>query len=242
MDFHLNQYYKGEIYRNDKNEEMPYRILFPVDYDKGNKEVYPLVVFLHGSEERGNDNEKQLNNAAHRFTDYEIRHKYPSFVVFPQCPQKEQWMNARRYFDRPVVEYLPKASKPIRLVMELINILIHDFAVNRRRIYIAGLSMGGFGVYDILARFPSQFGAAIAICGGGDIHYAKTMKNIPLWIAHGEKDKNVPVEMSRVMVDAIRKTGGDPVYTEFPDVEHNAWDPLLYDKPEIFEWLYSKGL
>ena len=130
-------------------------------------------------------------------------------------------------------------SEPMRLVLELIDAVRKDYPVDPKRIYITGLSMGGFGTWDVLARRPDLFAAAVPICGGADETTAPTMATIPIWAFHGAKDPAVKVSRTRNMIEALKKAGGEPKYTEYPDVGHNSWVPAFKD-PEMMKWLFAQ--
>lgn len=214
-----------------------YRILEPPELES--KSSYPLVIFLHGSGERGNDNRKQLTHVAHNFLAPNIRYQYPAFVVFPQCPQDERWANGERRDDRNLI-LKDEASKNGQLVMELIGELENKLPIDPKRIYIAGLSMGGFGTWDLISRFPEKFAAAIPVCGGGDPDKIEKAANLPIWAAHGADDSVVPVTTTRAMVKALKKVNAPIIYSEFRGVNHNSWVTLFDQNPLIFDWLFAQ--
>ena len=111
----------------------------------------------------------------------------------------------------------------MRLVIELLKQARNEYTIDSRRIYVTGLSMGGFGTFDLIERHPELFAAAVPICGGGDESAAEKIAKIPLWVFHGAKDKVVPVNRSRKMVEAVKKAGADPRYTEYPNGGHDSW-------------------
>ncbi len=238
--------YQKEWYTNSKGDSLPYRILLPENYDKN--QDYPLVVFLHGAGERGNDNEAQLQWGSEVFTNEETRKKYPAIVVFPQCAKDDYWAKIKyrkkrkigRRFKFPT--NLGKPNKSFRLTEQLIRKLIREEAVDVKRIYIAGLSMGGMGTFEMLARFPKKFAGAIAICGGGNlnhtIHYAK---HTSVWIFHGSEDPVVGVRHSRRIAKQLKKFKADVRYTEYEGVDHLSWIPA-FAEPDFLEWLFSKEL
>src|SRR5207244_7702516 len=114
-----------------------------------------------------------------------------------------------------------------------------EFSIDPKRLYITGLSMGGYGTWDLISRHPELFAAAAPICGGGDEDQAEKIAKLPIWIFHGAKDQAVPVERSRNMVTALKKAGGEPKYTEYPDVGHDSW-VRAYKDPELFAWLFAQ--
>jgi predicted peptidase len=126
------------------------------------------------------------------------------------------------------------------LVMELIDELLSELSVDKSRLYVMGLSMGGFGTFDLLSRRPELFAAAVPICGGGDARMAeKYAAHTPLWVFHGDEDNVVPAELSRIMVSAIEEAGGDVKYTEYNGVGHNSWDPAFAEE-DLLPWIFNK--
>jgi predicted peptidase len=218
---------------------MPYRLLAPRDLSSGAR--YPLVVFFHGSGERGADNEKQLINGVERFARPESRSQYPCFVLAPQCPthldnQPIMWTGSREEMHRLKLASEPAA--PLQTALELIFVIQGKYPIDLDRIYVAGISMGGFAAWEALIRHPRHFAAAIPVCGGGDVTYADSIKHVPVWAFHGAEDPVVPVICSRSMIENLEKAGGAPRYTEYPGVGHNSWD-RAYAEPELLSWLFS---
>jgi predicted peptidase len=213
--------------------KLPYRLLMPATVEKGTK--YPLVVFLHGAGERGVDNEKQLIHGVPQFV--AKREKYPCFLFAPQCPDGKRWVEVDWSADSHTQ---PKEPGEVgKLVLALTEKSIMELPVDPKRVYITGLSMGGYGTWDILARRPELFAAAAPVCGGADEATAVKIKDIPIWVFHGARDTAVKPARSRNMVAALEKAGGKPKYTEYPDVGHNSWDPAYRD-PEFFKWLFAQ--
>jgi predicted peptidase len=215
-------------------QKLPYRLLKPAKVEDGTR--YPLVIFLHGAGERGTDNEKQLVHGVPQFV--ANREKYPCFLIAPQCPDGKKWVEVDWSAD---AHTLPKDPGEVgQLTLALIEQSLKDLPVDPKRVYLTGLSMGGYGTWDILARRPELFAAAAPVCGGADEATATKIKDIPVWVFHGAKDGAVKVARSRNMVAALEKAGGKPKYTEYPDVGHNSWDPA-YKDPEFYEWLFAQS-
>ncbi len=219
----------------DAGKVLRYRLLVPDEFDAGKK--YPLVVFLHGAGERGEDNEAQLRWAVADLTSPDNRKKYPCFLVAPQCPTNQKWVEVD--WSAPSHDQPADPSEPGGLVLKLIGALGKEYPIDPRRIYLTGLSMGGYGTWDLLARRPELFAAGVPVCGGGDEKQAAVLARIPIWAFHGARDESVPVRRSRNMVEAIRKAGGQPRYTEYPDVAHASWVPA-YKDPELLRWLFAQ--
>lgn len=225
------------------DDTLPCRILSPIHFSADKK--YPLVIFLHGSGERGNDNEAQLLWGSSLFLDSLNREKYPAIVVFPQCPADSSW--SVRIKSNPAdssgVYKFPMnvpPTQPLQLVMNFIDTLISSGIVDTKRIYIGGLSMGGFGTFEILWRRPRLFAAAIPICGGGNPASAKLYrKNFPIWIFHGTDDNVVPVVNSRNMAQALKEAGAKVKYTEYAGVKHDSWNNA-FAEPSLLSWLFEQ--
>jgi predicted esterase len=130
-------------------------------------------------------------------------------------------------------------STPMRLTLEVLEKLQKEFSIDDKRLYLTGLSMGGYGTWDLLARHPKMFAAAVPVCGGGDESMAAVMKDVPIWCFHGGADPTVPTQRSRNMIKAIKEAGGNPKYTEYPGVGHNSWDKA-YSEPELPGWLFAQ--
>jgi predicted peptidase len=214
---------------------LPYRLMRPETVEAGKK--YPLVIFLHGAGERGTDNEVQLVHGVKDFAKPEARKKYPCFLVAPQCPQGKQWVQVPWSADKHDMPPVPSA--PAALLVGLMDELEKNLPVDLDRVYITGLSMGGYGTWDLLSRQPERFAAAVPVCGGGDEKKAGKMVKVPIWAFHGAKDEAVPVSRSRNMVGAVNKAGGAAKYTEYPDVGHDSWNGCYAD-PEMMEWLFGQ--
>ena len=222
--------YEARVYRDASGGELGYRLMKPADYDSGKK--YPLVIFLHGSGERGTDNAAQLKNGVREFLGSpEARAKYPCFAMVPQSPPNDSW--GRTAYPET------GASDASRKVLEVIQGLEKEFGIDPARLYIGGLSMGGFGTWDLISRYPDLFAAAFPICGGGSPARAPLMKDVPIWAFQGGADPTVPPKMSRDMVEAVQKSGGKPKYTEYPGVGHNSWTNA-FKEPEFLPWLFAQ--
>lgn len=237
----LSLYEKRE-YRDARGSTLPYRILLPPSYDRAKK--YPLVLVLHGAGERGRDNEKQLTHGAQLFLRDTVRQQFPAIVVFPQCPEEGYWSSVKvdrshQPFDL-TFDYQAPGTEPLRLAMELVQYLQKKEAVDPKRIYITGLSMGGMGTFEAVYRFPKMFAAALPICGGGDVtRYDRRVRKVPFWVFHGEADAVVGVVESRMMVEKMKKLGICVKYTEYPGVNHNSWDNA-FAEPEFLKWMFEK--
>ncbi len=224
-----------------KELKTPYRLLVPQNFDtlnfSKNKQKYPLIIFLHGAGERGETNLVPLTHFAPYILKDELRTKYPCFVIIPQCPKDKKWIETDWKLD---AHTQPKEmSDVLSNVLKIIKLTEKKYPIDSKRIYITGLSMGGFGVWDLITRFPKKFASAVPICGGADEKTAEILKKIPIWTFHGALDKVVKPERSRNMVKAIQKINGNIKYTEYPDVQHDSWKPT-YLNHLMWEWLFKQ--
>lgn len=232
----VKELYEPRTFEMD-GKKLLYRLLKPKGYEAGTKEKYPLVIFFHGAGERGNDNTKQLVHGMKDFASDAIREKYPAFVVAPQCPEGERWVNVSWSDPRHDMPNEPAPS--MKLSLALLEALQEEFSIDANRIYVTGLSMGGFGTWDAIQRHPELFAAAAPICGGGDAAQAKRIAKLPIWVFHGAEDTVVKPERSRAMVEALKAAGGEPKYTEYPKVGHDSWS-ATYSDPAFYEWLFAQ--
>ena len=224
------------LYVSEK-DTLHYRLLRPEN--PGTKDAFPLVIFLHGAGERGNDNEVQVKHITGLFLDPGNRIQYPSYVLAPQCPQGTTW--AARDREAPRVLMRDEPTRPMAMLIELITKIENEFPIDRTRIYVTGLSMGGYGTWDLIARFPDRFAAAVPICGGGDTRTAIAIRHVPIWAFHGALDKVVIPEHSRLMIKALQDAGGNPGYTEYPGVGHDSW-VNAYNDPQLLPWMFGQQL
>jgi predicted peptidase len=230
--------WSGKSFTTKSGNKLWYNILDPIDIEEGKS--YPLVIFLHGAGERGDDNKAQLVHIAPIFEKDSIRKKYPSYVLFPQCPKEGFWAALEQVDGQwlPTSKGSPEPS--LHGVMKLVNNMTEQYPIDTTRIYISGLSMGGFGTFDYVAREPQRFAAAIAICGGGDTSYAHRYAHLPMKIFHGTKDNVVSAELSRASYAALLDAGATRVeYIEYPEGNHDIWNQAFNEKG-ILDWLYAQ--
>jgi predicted peptidase len=226
----------------NKTDTLPYRILFPKKFNPTQK--YALIFVLHGAGERGNDNDIQLAYGPKLFLNDTIRQKYPAIVVYPQCPKNSYWSNVKidtnetgkRQF------HFQEGGEPtnsMSALVALVDQMLDKPYINKKQVYVGGLSMGGMGTFEILRRKPKVFAAAFSICGGDNTNNASIYaKKVPMWIFHGGKDNVVPIDHSDVMVAALKEAGAEPKYTIYPNDGHNSWDDA-FAEPELIPWLFS---
>lgn len=236
--------FEKEVFTSSAGHELPYRILYPESYDQTKK--YPLVLFLHGAGERGNDNEKQLVHGAKLFLDSLNRSTYPAIVIFPQCAGESYWATVD--VDRTknpftlVFDYTRPIMPPLQAAIELVQKTIAAGTVDQSRVYITGLSMGGMGTFEAVYRYPDLFAAAVPICGGADLKaYDKRIAKIPFRVFHGTDDAVVHVNHSREAVAKLKKLKASVSYTEYPGVNHNSWDNA-FAEPDYLSWMFKHKL
>lgn len=218
----------SEVYR--------YRYRAPKQVEAGKK--YPLIVFFHGMGDRGTDNWKQLRNGPDAILDYVDRKGIEAFFLAGQVPPKERWENKVPGCRERTASEQPNPT--MRLTFALIDKLIAEQAIDPARVYLIGISMGGFGVWDAVQRRPELFAAAMPMCGGGDVSRAARTKDLPIWCFHGDSDRNVSVKYSRDMVAAIKAAGGKVIkYREYPGMGHRCDIPTLRDDT-VYEWLFAQ--
>ena len=208
---------------------MPYRLMEPSEADPG--ESFPLVVFLHGSGERGTDGDAALKYIGPALSTREMRTKHPCYVLAVQCPRDRTWVEPGQRSMNPVLAEQP--SMTIRGVMAAMDQVMKDKPVDRHRIYLTGLSLGGYGAWDLAMRRPNLFAAVVPICGGGDPTKASLLKDVPIQVWHGSLDSSVPVARSRDMVKALKDAGAQVDYREIKDGGHEAWLPAYMPEAAI---------
>lgn len=236
--------YEKKTYAFAPNKNLPYRILYPENYDRNKK--YPLILVLHGGGERGNENEKQLIHGSTLFLTQENRTQFPAIVLFPQCPTSSYWANSSIDRSKNPIErtfnYKDSITWPLEAATALVKKLADEESVDKRRIYITGLSMGGMGTFEAVYRNPDLFAAAAPICGGGnDSLYNKSVKKTSFRVFHGNADAVVNVDFSRKMVARLKELKVPVEYIEYPGVNHNSWDNA-FAEPSFMSWLFQHSL
>lgn len=229
--------FEFHVHKDAAGHKLPYRLMKPANYKADGSVKYPLVLFLHGAGERGSDNVLTLIHGMRDFAKAETRTKYPCFVVVPQCSDGKRWVEVD--WSKDSHQQLPDDSESMKLVLELLTTLQHTYQIDDRRLYATGLSMGGYGVWDLITRYPDKFAAAAPICGGGDEAVAARAAKVPVWAFHGDSDTAVKPERSRNMINALIKAGGQPIYTEYIGVGHDSWS-RAYSDPRLMEWMFAQ--
>lgn len=220
-----------------KDEHFKYRLMVPEKIEEGKK--YPVILFLHGAGERGSDNEKQLSYLPTWMATPEMRAKYPCFLIAPQCREGEKWADVD--WSRPESDKLPKEpSDQMQVAVKALEHVIADYPVDKNRIYLTGLSMGGYGSWDLAMRRPKFFAAVAPVCGGGDESQAELLLGTPIYAYHGDADTAVPVDRTRRMIKALKAAGAEPKYKELPGVGHNSWSPAYQDADGVVPWMFEQ--
>lgn len=231
--------FKKHQFKQD-GQVMPYRILLPDNYDT--TKDYPFILVLHGSGERGADNESQLVHGSNLFLKEDVREKYPAIVVFPQCAANSSWakVDVSGEWGNRTFEFYKKSEPTMDMVLleGLIKFLRKTYPINSAKMYVGGLSMGGMGTFELVKRNPRLFAAAFPICGGANPEIAKLISKVDWWVFHGDADDVVPPKYSTQMVNALQRHGADVTYSLYPDVGHNSWEAAFAEK-ELLPWLFS---
>jgi poly(3-hydroxybutyrate) depolymerase len=213
----------ARIYTNASQAKLPYRLFVPTNDPAG--QVFPLVIFLHGIGERGSDNIAQVRAQPHclSFVSYENQRLFPTCFVAPQCPSSRTWSDAVM----------------VEQVGDLIEALVAEYPIDTNRLYITGLSMGGYGTWSLLDAAPTAFAAALPVCGGGSTDRCTNFMQVAIWDFHAADDGSVPVNESRRMIAALRLKGGTPIYTEYRSGGHGIW-ANAYSTPGIVAWTMAQ--
>jgi predicted peptidase len=233
---------KLSVHGGSKSEGHDVTIRYLLFAPKGYKptgEKWPLMLFLHGLGESSNDN-LDLVKIHGPAKIVENRPDFPFVLITPQCPPPPGYEPDKPLNMTPqeIIDLVDNAWKPDELI-QLIDHAIANLNVDPDRVYVTGLSMGGYGTWRVAAAYPDRIAAAVPICGGGDVAaLAKPLAKVPIWAFHGAKDTTVPMKESQDIVDAVRKEHGDIEYTVYPDAGHDAWT-TTYNNPKVFDWLLA---
>ena len=200
-------------------------------------EKVPLVIFLHGAGERGTNNVAQLVHGVGELVAWLDKNEKGFRLVAGQVPNAKRWVEvdwSAKSHDMPA-----EPSETMSLALQFLDAQLADPAVDASRVYVTGISMGGYGTWDMVCRRPEVFAAAMPICGGGDVAQAPKIAAVPIWAFHGSKDAAVPVCRSRSMVSALWSAGSDAHYREYPGMGHDVWT-RTYRDPEVLKWFFSR--
>lgn len=206
-----------ETFDVGEDRQMEFLLYLPKDYEE--KENWPLVMFLHGAGERGDDLDQVKKHGPPKLI--ENGKDFPFIVVSPQCPKGTWW----------------KTDDLVKLMDHIME--IHN--VDDNRVYLTGLSMGGRGTWQLAGAIPEKLAAIVPICGPKDESVVDKIATIPVWVFHGAKDPVVKVDNSDTMVRLLKEKGGEPKYTVYPEAQHDSWTEA-YDTEELYSWLLSHEL
>jgi hypothetical protein len=220
----LAKRFEDRIFVNDQSDTLHYLLLRPFDYDSTQK--YPIVTCLHGGPTRIAGN-VEVTQPAPLLSEPFNQKKYPAFLFVPQGRPGVLWGG------------IPGVPSMETLVLNAMTELEHEFNIDEKRRYVAGISGGGYGTWHFITTHPDLFAAAIPICGSGNPALAKNITHIPVWAFHGNDDRNVSVTGSRNMIEAMRSAGGNPRYNEFPGVGHNVW-PEVEKTEGVMDWMFAQ--
>ncbi|MBP5320449.1 MAG: prolyl oligopeptidase family serine peptidase [Kiritimatiellae bacterium] len=235
--FAPHEMFQPAVYTNAQGQILPYRLSAPQFPKKGKK--YPIILFLHGSGECGTNNYTQTKTGLPALMRVLVKRPEQVIVVAPQCRVSQWWV--KKLAIEPDYTAAERPMNSLKLAIEICQQLMKTHQADPDRFYITGLSLGGFGTWDAIQRDPTLFAAAAPICGGGDTKkIPKALRKLPIYVAHGAKDQNVPVDCSRRMVEALAKNGCKQVkYVEFPEGKHTIWDKV-YGDPKFVNWLLTQ--
>ena len=223
--------YEKRSFTAEDGRKLPYRLLKPPAFEPD--KTYPVLVCLHGSGGRGKDNRKNLSGsrASQVIANPKMVEKFPCFAFVPQCPPEGSWSSRREKEGRQ--DYAPVA-------LSALDALLKEFgeAIDPRRIYVTGQSMGGVGTYNMLSSRPGFFAAGAPVCGGWKLEDVPKLARVPIWIFHGANDKVVPTKHSRDLNAALKQARAVVKYTEYPGVGHGSW-MKAYGEPELWNWMFS---
>lgn len=223
--------FRKDLYADKKGAEIPYRLFVPLGYDANRK--YPLLLWLHGGTGRGDDNVRQLTGenqlGTHFWITNDVQLKFPMFVLAPQCPSGQTWADPE--FNLP--------SKWLILAMGMLAKVEKQFSIDTDRIYLAGQSMGGLGVWSLLQTHQGQWAAAIVMSAYDTFTDVPAIVAVPLWVFQGDADASVPVSVVRSMMAQLKKAHANLRYTEYHKVDHQVWNKA-FAEPDLLPWLSSQ--
>lgn len=235
--FAPHEMFRRAAYTNSVGRVIPYQLHAPQFPEKGKR--YPVILFLHGSGECGTNNISQLRFGIPALMKQVVMYPEQVMVAAPQCRISNAWV--RRLAFSPAYRAEKRPTLALRDALEICDDLIRNRQGDPDRLYITGLSLGGFGTWDAIQRDPGRFAAAAPLCAGGDVTAVRGLKNLPIWVVHGDADRNVPVVASRMMVNALKEAGSRRVrYQEIKGATHNIWD-RTYGDPAFLRWMLSQS-
>jgi predicted peptidase len=223
--------FRKKVYTNKQSERLPYRLYVPLGYDANRK--YPLLLWLHGGDGRGSDNVKQLNGGnqigTHFWAGKDVQLNFPMFELVPQCPSGDNWSDPD----------LNQPTKWLELAMSALAEVEKEFSIDPDRIYLAGQSMGGLGVWSALQAYPGKWAAAVILSAYDNFTDVKALASTPLWVFQGEEDETVPVTLVHDMMKQLNKAHANLRYTEYRKTGHEVWKKA-FAEPDLLPWLSSQ--
>ena len=223
--------FRKNSYVDKSGNKMPYRLFVPANYDPTQK--YPLIFWLHGAAGRGADNLKQISggneNGTHTWTTPENQKQLPAFVLAPQCPDDRYWSDPE----------LNEISPQLQMALDILASVQKEFSIDPDRIYLAGQSMGGLGVWALLQAQPERWAGALVLCAFDNFTNVKSIARVPVWIFQGDADMSVPVDLIRQMVKDLKKSGAQPRYSEYHKVGHDVW-LKAFAELDLVSWLAAQ--
>lgn len=233
----IYQAFQAKSFTATDGTVLKYRIFIPDGYTP--EADYPLLLILHGAGERGDDNSAQMRNAVQNLFNDLNSPIYGSIVICPQCPNNNQWVDTPWSDGNYSVANVPESNE-LKAVVEILDSIKNAYSVDDSRVYGFGLSMGGFGTWDLMMRHPDLITAGVPLCGGADVAYAQQLVEKPIWTIHDSTDGIVPVSGTRAMVNAIKAAGGSSIiYEELQGYGHNVWD-YASTREGLMNWLFSQ--
>lgn len=221
--------------------QLNYRVLYPLHYSPDKS--CPVILFLHGAGERGEDNEKQLTHGGDLFASYETQSSHLAIIIAPQCPSEYYWSTYTRPSASGQKREFPYAvpiTPALNAVKELLDSYIQKGIVDTDQIHIAGLSMGAIGSFDLVRRYPNFFRTATPICGGANLDRLKNFKGKTIFrIYHGSADDTVDVIWSRDAYETLKNSGKEVYYKEYPGVNHDSWNHA-FAEPDFISWMFEQ--
>lgn len=200
---------------------------------------HPVILFLHGAGERGVDNQRQLLYLPTWMAEPALRQRHPCHLVAPQCRPDHRWVDVA-WSDAASAPQAARPTTDMAAAIAALDEVMRLESADPDRVFVTGLSMGGFGTWDLAARMPERFAAALPICGGGDERTAPRLVKLPIWCFHGAADTVVAPERSRRMIEAVKAAGGTPRYSELAGVGHDSWTPAYRDAA-VLDWLFAQA-
>lgn len=223
--------FKKQIYSDKLGVKMPYRLYVPAGYDSQKK--YPLVFWLHGANGRGTDNGKQISggnqDGTHIWTAPASQAQFPAFVLAPQCPEEHFWSDPE----------LNEPSPQLQMALDILGAVEKEYSIDLDRVYAAGQSMGGLGVWALLQNFPERWAAGLVLCAYDNFTNVRGLVPIPIWVFQGDADMIVNVELVRTMIKSLKKAGSQVRYSEYHKVGHEVW-VKAFAEPDLVSWVAAQ--